>query len=72
MCDFWLKWGVRGGGRVRGGKGERSLGRMDGWMDGWMNEWMQFASCYRGRCRVLGKPSPGRVKEPTSMKEIGL
>ena len=32
----------------------------------------QFTSCYKWRCRVLGEPSPGSVKDPTSLKEIGL
>ena len=32
----------------------------------------QFASCYKWRCRVLGEPSQGSVKDPTSLKEIGL
>ena len=31
----------------------------------------QFASCYKWKCRVLG-PSPGSVKDPTSLKELGL
>ena len=32
----------------------------------------QFASCHKWRCPVLGEPSPGSVKDLTSLKEIGL
>ena len=32
----------------------------------------KFASCYKWRWNVLGNPSPGSLKDSTSLKDIGL
>ena len=32
----------------------------------------QFASCYRWRCHVVGEPSPGNIKDLTSLKATGF